>query len=170
MDLRFETSRVKVVVTTDVPELVVRFNEGKAIKIGPLKKDGEVMVPVWLARLLKERGHALLHKDERTDDAMDARSEHKLAGIDPFFYQKTIDWLDTVETLGTKGLVSSQMPKRLRSKFTSFLNIRLKQIFDSISLPASTLAKKLSKDEFLVARYLQSMLDAWERHVLKREK
>ena len=170
VELRFELSKVKVVLTADIPELVIRFNEAKAIKIGPLKKDAEALMPAWLMRLFKESGHVLLHREERTDSTMEASREHKLGVIDPFFYQKSIEWLDTVEKLGTKGMVSHQMPKRVRSKFTTFLDARLKQMFDSISLPAGTLLKKLSKEEQVVAQHVQALLDAWERHILKREK
>ncbi|MBN2151811.1 MAG: hypothetical protein JW839_10215 [Candidatus Lokiarchaeota archaeon] len=168
VEFRYGIEKIKVVVIEDIPQLTISFTETKPVKFGPFPKEASFTVPVWLMKVLKAKGYVVVHRDEKMDDVLQPSSDKNLVPIPGFFYNKTIDWLDTVERLTEKGMVSDQMGKRLRSRFLSFFDIRLKQILNSLSLPMSSLAKILTQEEQVVIRHVHGLIAAWEKAVFKR--
>ncbi|MEX2757617.1 MAG: hypothetical protein Q6365_019740 [Candidatus Sigynarchaeota archaeon] len=169
VEFRYGMEKIKVVAIEDIPQVTISFSETKPIKFGPFPKEAAFTVPVWLMRVLKSKGYVVVHRDEKTDEMLQPASDKNLVPLPGFFYNKTIDWLDTVERLTGKGMVSDQMGKRLRSRFLSFFDVRLKQILNSLSLPLSTLMKSLTQEEQVIIRHVHALLDAWEKSVFKRE-
>ncbi len=169
VEFRYGLEKIKVVVIEDIPQLTISFVENKPVKFGPYAKEATFTVPVWLMKVLKSKGHVIVHRDEKTDDILQPTSDKNLVPIPGFFYNKTIDWLDTVEKLTEKGMVSDQMGKRLRSRFLSFFDIRVKQLLNSMSLPLSTLMKSLTQEEQVIIRHVHGLIAAWEKAVFRRE-
>jgi len=166
---RYNIEKIKVIAIEDIPQLTISFSETKPVKFGPFPKEATFQAPVWLMRVLKSKGYVVVHRDEKTDDMLQPTLDKNLVPLPGFFYNKTIDWLDTVERLTEKGMVSDQMGKRLRSRFLSFFDIRLKQILNSLSLPLSTLMKSLTEEERVIIRHVHGLIDAWEKAVFKRD-
>ncbi|NMC05504.1 MAG: hypothetical protein GYA24_09840 [Candidatus Lokiarchaeota archaeon] len=169
VEFKYGMEKIKVIVIEDIPQLTISFNESKPVKFGPYSKEASITVPVWLMRVLKAKGHVIVHRDERTDDLLQPASDKNLVPIQGYFYNKTLDWLDTVEKLTERGVVSDQMGKRLRSRFLSFFDIRIKQILNSLSLPASTLMKSLTQEEQVIIKHVQTLFTAWEKATFKRD-
>jgi hypothetical protein len=169
MQYKYDQEKIKMVALDDIPELTISFPDGKPSPIGPYEKDATFIVPVWLGKILKANGLALLHREERTEDFILSTGDKKSTSLPPYFYNKCLDWMDTVDKLSTSGMVSDTMGKRLRSRFISFLETRYKYILNSLALPASSFIKNLSLEEQLLAKQLQALLNEWERVVLKRE-
>jgi hypothetical protein len=169
VEFKYGIEKIKVVVIEDIPQLTISFTESKQVKFGPYTKEASLTIPVWLMKVLKAKGHVIVHRDEKTDDLLQPTSDKNLVPIPGYFYNKTIDWLDTVEKLTEKGMVSDQMGKRLRSRFLSFFDLRLKQILNSLSLPLSTLMKSLTQEEQVIIRHVHGLITAWEKAVFKRE-
>jgi hypothetical protein len=169
VEFKYGIEKIKVVVIEDIPQITISFTETKPVKFGPFPKEATFMVPVWLMKVLKSKGYVIVHRDEKTDDLLQPSSDKNLVPIPGFFYNKTLDWLDTVEKLTEKGMVSDQMGKRLRSRFLSFFDLRIKQILNSLSLPASTLMKSLTQEEQVVIKHVQGLMTAWEKAMFKRD-
>jgi hypothetical protein len=168
MEYKYDQEKVRMAAIDNIPEIMITFPDGKSSPLGPFEKEATFLVPVWLGRILKANGLALLHKDERTDEFILSPGDKKSTTLPPYFYNKCLDWMDTIEKLATSGMVSDTMGKRLRSHFISFLETRYKYILNSLALPASSFMKNLSLEEQLLAKQLQALLNEWERVVLKR--
>ncbi|HME52837.1 MAG TPA: hypothetical protein VKM55_11510 [Candidatus Lokiarchaeia archaeon] len=172
VEFKYGLDKIKVIVVEAIPELELDFNENKenkAFKFGPYQKDAIVTVPVWLMKLLKAKGYVVVHKDERMDDVVQASSDKTLAPLTGYFYNKVFDWLDTVEKLTEKGMVSDQMAKKFRSRFLSFYDMRMKQLLNSLSIPAtSAFFKNLSQEEQVLIKIIHDLLTSWEKSVFKK--
>lgn len=169
IEFRYAVEKIKVVVLEDIPRVNITFTDGNPIEFGPHPQGKDLDVPVWLMKILKRKGHVILHRDERTDGTMEALNERKNMNLEGFYYKKTIDWLDSVEKLATKGQVSHTMGKRLRSRFVTFYEKRLKQLLQMISLPTPTILKKLANEEQVLATFIKTILIAWEKQIMERK-
>ncbi|MBD3188856.1 hypothetical protein GF325_18655 [Candidatus Bathyarchaeota archaeon] len=165
----YEMRKVKVVVLEPVPRMALRFIDSEPTHIGPYARDEQVTLPAWLMKVLKSTGHVVLHKDERTDEHYELNDESRIGRIPRHFYALTLDWLDSLDKLVAKGMLSAQNSKKLKSRFISFQGRRFKMIMDSIAIPRSTIDKKLSDEEKAIAAIMRALVEEWERVVLKRE-
>ncbi len=170
VELLYNLEKVKVIVIEDIPLLELHFTDNGTTTFGPHKKDNVITVPVWLMRILKASGHVVLHKDERTDEFFQPTKERVLAPISKFFFNKSFDWLDTVEKLAVRGLVSAQAGKLTRSRFTSFLDVRFKKLIESIAGSPYKKLEEFSLEEQAIAKRIQVLVAEWERLILKKEK
>jgi hypothetical protein len=169
VEFKYGLEKIKVVVIEPVSELEISFDENRSFKFGPYQKEAIVTIPVWLMKLLKAKGHVIVHKDERMDDAVQATGDKSLAPISGYFYNKIFDWLDTVEKLTEKGMVSDQMAKKFRSRFLSFYDMRMKQLLNSLAIPAtSALFKNLAQEEQVLFRMLHDLMGSWEKIIFKK--
>ncbi|MHA1680218.1 MAG: hypothetical protein ACTSUE_04370 [Promethearchaeota archaeon] len=170
VDFSYNLRKIKVVVLEPIPKLTITFTDTGPVTIGPYRHDEEVLMPVWLMKVLKSTGHVILHKDERTDDYYEMDPGGRLEGVPEYFYAKTFDWLDSLDKLVAKRIVSENNSKKLKSTFISFQSRRFSTILNSLTLPPASFFKKLSGEERIVAKFLQDAINSWERIVLKREK
>lgn len=169
IDFSYNMKKVNVVVLEPIPELAITFTETNPVTIGPYKQNDEVLMQVWLMKILKSTGHVILHRDEKTDDYYEMNENGKLEEVPEYFYAKTLDWLDSLDKLVAKGLVSEKNSKKLKSTFISFQSRRFSSILDSLSLPPTSFFKKLSSEEKVVAKFLQDFINEWENIVLRRK-
>lgn len=168
VEFKYGLEKIKVVVVEDIPEMMIKFNDNKPVKFGPYSKETDLTIPVWLMKVLKDKGFVVVHRDERMDDILQPNSEKTLVPISGYFYNKILDWLDSAEKLTEKGMVSDKMAKQMRSRFLSFFDIRMKQLLNSLSLPTSTLFKSLSQEEQIIIKHVRDLVTAWENAIFKK--
>ncbi|MHA1793107.1 MAG: hypothetical protein ACTSVI_10715 [Promethearchaeota archaeon] len=166
----YELEHVKVVALKPIPKLRINFNERGERMFGPYAKDSEFSAPIWLIRILQDAGYVVFHKDERMDDSFLLESSPSLKSVSPYFYNKSLDWLSSLEHLVAKSVLSETYARKYRSQFLSFIENRIKKILElSISKPLLFVQKAISKEEGVLALYIHHLLEQWESMVLKRK-
>ncbi|MHA1370189.1 MAG: hypothetical protein ACTSWN_09075 [Promethearchaeota archaeon] len=169
IEFKYLMTQVRVVVLNPVPELEIHFNEGGPVRIGPFDKNAEIKLPIWIVKILKAKGFVVIHRDERPENYINAVKDRSLVQLPEFFYNKTLDWIDSVEKLHAKGLVPEQTCKLFRSQFITFITARFRKLLDNASAPSDSFLKKLSEEEVPLAKLIQTLLNEWENVVMKKE-
>ncbi|MFX0103105.1 MAG: hypothetical protein ACFFCS_26300, partial [Candidatus Hodarchaeota archaeon] len=115
VEFKYENEMIKVVALENIPKVTVNFNEGGKLTQGPYSKNVEFSIPIWLMKILMNSGKVVVHKDEQPESFMLDAKDRKLKHLSEFFYNKALDWLDSVEKLSSRGIVSDQMNKKMKS-------------------------------------------------------
>lgn len=166
-EFKYENEMIKVVALENISKVNIHFNEGGMMTHGPFLKNAEFSIPIWLMKIMQANGKVVVHKEEKPGSFI-VDKDKKLKKLTEFFYYKTLDWLDSVEKLSSRGRLSDKTSKKMKSQFVSFLDTRLKKLMNSVSLPFSSFSKVVSEEEKILVKFIKGLFEEWENLVLKR--